>query len=86
MLFGDASESNCEQSGDIIYDPNLVQQLFLRTFERDIVSPYVLREIKPHLKPESTDESLTTAVTRVSAAERDREEYFSTRLKKARGV
>ena len=39
-----------KQSDDITYDPNLVQQLFLRTLERGIASPYVLSEIKPYLK------------------------------------
>ena len=36
-----------KQSNDITYDPNLVQQLFLRTLKRGIASPYVLSEIKP---------------------------------------
>ena len=39
-----------KQSDEITYDPNLVHQLFLRTLERRIASPYVLSEIKPYLK------------------------------------
>ena len=45
-----------KQSDDITYDPNLVQQLFLRTPKRDIASPYVLSEIKPYLKSGSVND------------------------------
>ena len=38
-----------KQSHDI-NDPDLVKQLFRRTLERGIASPYVLSEIKPYLK------------------------------------
>ena len=47
--------------------------------------PYVLSEIKPHLKPGSTGESLIIAVTRDSAFERDKDENFSIRFKTTRG-
>ena len=75
-----------KQADDIMYDPNLVQQLFLRTLERGIASPYILSEIKPYLKPSCSDESLIIAVTRASAAERDREENFSSKHRKLRGA
>ena len=74
-----------KQSDDITYDPNLVQQLFLRTVERGIASPCVLSEIKPYLKSGSVnDEALILAVTKAAAAEIDREENFSSRLRKLR--
>ena len=38
------------QSDGITHDPNLLQQLFLRTLESGIASPYVLSEIKPYLR------------------------------------
>ena len=76
-----------KQSDDITYDPNLVQQLFLRTLERGIASPYVLSEIKPYLKSGSVnDEAFILAVTKAPAAERDTEENFSSKSKKVKGA
>ena len=76
-----------KQSDDITYDPNLVQQLFLRTLERGIASPYVLSEIKPYLKSGCVnDEALILAVTKAAAAERDREENFSSKSEKVKGA
>ena len=43
---------------------NLVQQLFLRTREREIASPDMLSEIKPYLKVGNYEKALVTAVTR----------------------
>ena len=69
-----------KQSDDNTFEPNLVQQLFLRTLERDITNPFVLSEIKPYLKSGSVnDEALILAVTKAAAAERDREENFSSK-------
>ena len=39
-----------KQSDEIMYDPNLVQQIFLRTLKRGIASSYILSEIKPCVK------------------------------------
>ena len=39
-----------KHSDDIACDPNLVQQLFLRTLQRGIATPYLLSEINPYLK------------------------------------
>ena len=76
-----------KESGDITYDPNLVQQLFLRTLERDIASAYVLSEINPYLKSGSVnDEALILTVTKTEAAERYREENFSSKSKKVKGA
>ena len=76
-----------KQSYDIIYDPNLVQQLFLRTLERGIATPHVLSEIKSYLKSGSVnDEALVLAVTKAVAVERDREENFSSKSKKVKGA
>ena len=67
-------------SDDNIFEPNLVQQLFLRTLEWGITNPFVLSEIKPYLKSGSVnDEALILAVTKAAAAERDREENFSSK-------
>ena len=76
-----------QKSGDITYDPNLVQQLFLRTLEKGIASAYVLSEIKPYLKSGSVnDEALILTVTKAEAAEIDREENFSSKSKKVKGA
>ena len=62
------------------FEPNLVQQLFLRTLERGIANPYILSEIKAYLKSGSVnDEVLILAITKAAAAERDREENFSSK-------
>ena len=74
-----------KQSDDIPYDRNLVQQLFLRTLERGIASPYVLSEIKPYLKSGSVnDETLILAVTKATTAERDRKITLHLSLRKLR--
>ena len=74
-------------SDDITYDPNLVPQLFLRTLERGIAIPYVLSEIKPYLNSgNANDEALILAVTKAAAAERDREENFSSKSRKIKGA
>ena len=74
-------------SDDIIYDSNLVPQLFLRTLERGIAIPYVLSEIKPYLNSgNANDETLILAVTKAAAAERDREENFSSKSRKVKGA
>ena len=39
-----------KQSDNINDDPNLVEQVFLRTLEKSIVSLNVFSEIRPHLK------------------------------------
>ena len=70
----------------LTYDPNLVQQLFLRTLERGIASPYILSEIKPYLRVGNSDEALITAVTRAAEVERDREENFAVRSRKNNGA
>ena len=70
----------CKQSDEITYDPNLAQQLSLKTLETEIASPYVINEIKPYLKVGNSDEVLTTAVSRSAATERDREENFARKL------
>lgn len=76
-----------KQSDDIAYDPNLVQQLSLRTLERGKVSPYVFSDIKLYLKTGSVNnEALILAVTKVAATERDKEENFSTKSKKVKGA
>ena len=76
-----------KESADIIYDPNLVQQFFLRTLERGIASPYVLSEIKPYLKSGSVNyEALILALTKATAAERDRVENFASKSKKVKGA
>ena len=72
-----------KQSDDITYNPNLVQQIFLRTLERDISSQHVLSEIKPYSKSDNVnDEALIFAVTKSAAAEGDREENFSSKSEK----
>lgn len=71
-----------KQSNDITYDPNLIQELFLRTIERSIAGLYVLSYIKPYLKPGTADESLIRAVTRAWAAGWDRQEKSATRPRK----
>lgn len=74
-----------KQSDDITYHSNLVQQLFIRTLERGIASPYVLSKI--YLKSSSADdEALILAVKKAAAAERDRKENFSSKSKKAKGA
>ena len=76
-----------KQSDEITYDPNLVHQLFLRTLERRIASPYVLSEIKPYLKWDSVnDEALILAVTKAATAERHREHNFSFKSNKVKGA
>lgn len=70
-----------KQSNDITYDPNLIQELFLRTIERSIAGLYVLSYIKPYLKP-GTAESLIRAVTRAWAVGWDRQEKSATRPRK----
>ena len=74
-----------KQPDDITYNPNLVQQLFLRTLERSIASPYVLSEIQPYLKSgRFNDEAMILSVTKAAAAERDREKMFHLSLRKLR--
>ena len=74
-----------KQPGHITYDPNLVQQLFLRTLGRGVASPYVLSEFRPCLISGSfNDEALIISVTKAAAAERDREKIFNLRLRKIR--
>ena len=62
-----------------------MQQLFLGTIERGIASPDMLSEIKPYLKVGNSGEALITAVTRPTAAKRDREEDFAVRSRKNKG-
>ena len=57
-----------KQSDEIMYDPNLVQQLFLRTLKRGIASPYILSEIKPYVK-------IGNSVTRAAAGGRQRRKF-----------
>lgn len=65
-----------EQSDDITYDPNLVQQLFLKSLERGIASPYVRSETKSYLKSGSVNDEALILAKKAAAAERDREENF----------
>ena len=58
-----------KQSDEITYDPNLAQQLFLRSLESGITSLYILSEIKLYLKVGNSDEVLISAVSRTAAAE-----------------
>ena len=57
-----------KQSDEIMYDPNLVQQLFLRTLKRGIASSYILSEIKPCVK-------VGNSVTRAAAGGRQRRKF-----------
>ena len=74
-------------SDDITYDPNLVQQLFLRTLKRGIAGPYALSEIKPYLESGIVNgKALILAITKAVAAERAREKNFSSKSKKVKGA
>ena len=57
----------------------------MRTLERGITSPRVLTEIKHNLKLANSDKALITAVTRVTAAERERVKTFAVRSRKNKG-
>ena len=85
--YGPALRWYTKESGDITCDRNLVQQLFLRTLERDRAIPYVISEIKLYLKPGiPNNEALILALTKAAAGERDREENFSSKSKKVKGA
>ena len=53
--------------------------------ERGIARPCVLSEVKPYLKSGRVNEAWILAVAKAAAAERDREENFSSKSKKVKG-
>ena len=60
-------------------------KLFLRTLEREILSQYVLQEIRHFLKSSSTiDEELISAVTKASALEKERSTFQSRNKKQVK--
>lgn len=61
------------EKSEIPYDKPLVNKLFLRTLEYGITSQFILQEIRPLLRSTSvSDESLVSAITKASTAEKER--------------
>ena len=57
---------------DINYDKELVKKFSYHTLERGLLSSYVIQEIKSLIRSNASDEDLIAAVTKASAAEKER--------------